>query len=320
MIKKYQTGGNVGSSRGVMSALRGLNMKQQSGRQMGDIWQQRVMGETKEDLQEKIEEWQRKMEARQKKSGKLFSKLKFMDFIPGGKWVKAAIKGAVSYGEADKLKRLLGKAGGDFGDFKNTFLGKSAGELSLQYKEAASDIDPLSSLVKSLVSDVVGGKVGEKFSEAFGKTKAPTEFAGENVAELTEMGIDPSIYFEGQGFEDAFTAGTPWKDQARSQFGLGKGEKFTDLFQPGKFTEGTGMDFLGRWGLVPGEEGFLNSPFMRGQSLPDIQEGISGADFSSEPSYTQGRNMFDEYIGSQVKFPKQGTDLQSIFDQYSRRD
>ena len=324
MMKKYQTGGNVGSSRSMMNALRTLNMKQQSGRQMGDIWQQRVMGEAREDLQKKVEEWQRKMERQQKKSAKKFKALKFLDLVPGGKWVKTAIKGGLSYGEADKFKSLLNKAGNSFGDFSNTFLGKSAGKLALQYKDSASDIDPLKALLKSVTGDILGGKMGETFGEAFaGKTEtglkldSGSKFTGDPLTTNIDVagkaggiGFNPGGSGGGLSLGQIETGATPWKDQFRSQFGLGEGDKFMDLFKPfsGEFDEGTGRKFLGKW------QSFMHSPFMLGQSTPDVSNTGQPIydDITGEPTYEQGNTMFEDYIGSQ--FDKPEGDMQSIYD------
>ena len=67
-MKKYQTGGSVGSKRDVLNALRNIQTKQQTGRTMGDIFTKKVMGEAREKLQREVEEWQEKIRKQQEKS------------------------------------------------------------------------------------------------------------------------------------------------------------------------------------------------------------------------------------------------------------
>jgi hypothetical protein len=327
MMKKYQGGGGVRSSRAVMNALRGIQSQQKTGRGMGDIWTQRVMGETQEKLQREFEEWQAKIRREQSKGKGMFKKLKFLDFIPGGKWVKAALQAGVAYKGAKDLKDTYGEAGGAFGGWKNTFMQKQAKDLSETFKEAGKDIDPTSALVKSLVTSAVSSKAGETFKDAFkgpvtdSAATSGSKFTGDpfttkiNVAgdaggvgfrpkmdamdiagDVGGVGFRPDIDISKLGSQ----AATPWKDQFLGQFGLGEDMKFGDLFKPGQ-SEGA-VDFLSKWGLIPGEGTGMDAPFFHAGQ----EEGPEG----------QYQDMYSKYVGSQIGGSSAESDmaqLQRIF-------
>lgn len=223
--KKYQAGGNVSfGARQVRNALRDLQYKQKYDTTSAGLFQKQVMGQAREDLQNEIDEWKKKIEAQRKKSSGFMKSLGILDFIPGGKWVKAGIKGIAAADAAKDMKSLLRKGAGAFGEWENSFLGKTAKEQEEKFLSQSKQIDsPFAALTQSIIGSAISGD-GETFKEAF---------AG---------------------------GGTPWKDQFRKQLNLGE-DGFKDLFN---FKGKDALDVLGQWGLVPGEEGFLNSPFLKG--------------------------------------------------------
>lgn len=251
LTKKYQLGGNLDA----MSALRGLSQSQniqevlsKTGETEAGLALTEGIGKTTEKQEAEMKAAQEAIEAQQRKSKGLFKKLKFLDFIPGGKWLKTAVKGISAFSEADKMKDLMG--GLNITGYGNSIFEKGQEGFNEQLKKMRKDISPFQALTQSIVGDVVSGKMGETFGEAFGGTK--TGFEGD-----MPVSYDPA-------FGDA---ATPFKDQFKTQFGLGGG---FDL------KGGTGMNFLNMLGLGD----------------PDAEGGLFQGDFFSPSNAQQGYNLF----------------------------
>ena len=244
--KKYQTGGSIANA----GALRDLNLQLLTQDTL-DKWESaegklgivRGMGETKSKIDEEIRLAQERIRQQQKKSKGIFKKLKILDFIPGGKWVKTAIKAGVGFDQAKDMKNLLKRL--NVSGFEGSFAQKSQQDFNDMLFRQQSDISPLKSALSSVVGDIMGNKMGETFGEAFNNQNAA--FAQDSVADSTFGPMLPGqSNINLSAPSPLLGKSNPWADQFKSTLGIG------DNFN---LKGGTGMNFLDMFGF--GESGNL---------------------------------------------------------------
>ena len=297
-IKKYQSGGNLDSLQALRSMQQGISQQDILGKlSQGEsaLSFKQNISETQEKMEQEVEDALEELKRKQKKSGKIFKKLKFLDFIPGGKWLKTAIKGATAFDQAQNMKSAIKKM--KIGGYGNSIFEAGQDKWNTEVKKMASDVSPASAMMQSIVGDIVGGKMGETFSDAFGNMKL-SDIGKESVTPVhgvEQFGAMPDI--PGMKAIDLpsdvttnlkFTD-TPWRDQFKDAMGM-------DVFEGGwkdifKFDEGSGHKFLDILGLGESEEG-----------------GLFGSKLFLPSSAEQGWNMYgggydtnallNEYIAS----------------------
>jgi len=244
--KKYQTGGSIANA----GALRDLNLQLLTQDTL-DKWESaegklglvRGMGETQAKIDEEIRLAQERIRKQQEKSKGLFKKLKVLDFIPGGKWLKVAIKAGAGFDQAKNMKNLLGKL--NISGFEGSFAQKSQQSFNDMLNEQRRDISPLKSAFSAVVGDIIGNKMGQTFGEAFNNQNAA--FAQDSVADSTFGPMLPGqSNINLSAPSPLLGKSTPWADQFKSTLGIG------DDFN---LKGGTGMNFLDMLGF--GESGNL---------------------------------------------------------------
>lgn len=243
--KKYQTGGSIANA----GALRDLNLQMLNQDTLnrwesaeGKLGLVRGMGETKSKLDEEIRLAQERIKEQQRKSKGVFGKLKILDFIPGGKWLKTAVKAGTSFDQARNMKKLLGKL--NVSGFEGSFAQKSQQSFNDMLNEQRKDISPFKSMLTSIAGDIMGNKMGETFGEAFSDKAA---FAQDSIADTSPFGP----LAQGQSRINFTSApspllSNPWADQFKSTLGIGNNFNLKG---------GTGMNFLDILGF--GESGNL---------------------------------------------------------------
>ena len=294
-IKKYQSGGNLDSLQALRSMQQGISQQDILGKlSQGEsaLSFKQNISETQEKMEQEVEDALEELKRKQKKSGKIFKKLKFLDFIPGGKWLKTAIKGATAFDQAQNMKSAIKKM--KIGGYGNSIFEAGQDKWNTEVKKMASDVSPASAMMQSIVGDIVGGKMGETFSDAFkgqklgdiGKSSVQPIDGLDTFGAAPDMpGMDSFI----NEFDVSTASKTPWRDQFKNAMGM-------DVFEGGwkdifKFDEGSGHKFLDILGLGESEEG-----------------GLFGSKLFLPSSAEQGWNMYgggydtnallNEYIAS----------------------
>ena len=252
--KYYQQGGDIRA----MEALRDLQGEQNIEKVLGetaatasDLGFAKAVGDTKEKQEAAIKAAQEAIERRQKKSNKLLKSLKILDFFPGGKFLKMAVKGFAAGNESKKMKDLLKSL--NISGFENSIFENNQDAFNDMIETMEKTVNPLQAMTQSIAGDIIGGKMGETFGEAFKNKK----FA----AETTEKGLEdnpwllePDMFGDIEFDKSIKSKFSPWKDQFKDQFNIDGG--YFDL------TGGTGMNLLNMLGFGdPDDTGFFQGEF-----------------------------------------------------------
>ena len=156
-------------------------------------------GKTTEKLEKEIEAAQKRIERKQKRQNKFFNKLKILDFIPGGKWVKMAIKGVAAGAGAKDMKKLFSDL--NIEGYGKSKWGQAQKDINKEFDKMGDKLsNPLEAMVKTMMSDFVGGKMGETFSEAFKGPDVGTAGGSKFTGDIGTKKIDVAGKAGGVGF------------------------------------------------------------------------------------------------------------------------